>query len=119
MAQARNDVFGIHRTGREIRERYGKVLDLLERDGRVVRREAVLALSAGQLSGAPAGAGQPGPGVQSEAHGDTTAASGAAGAMPGERGAHRFGSPRATRPHSTLRVTECVDPWSHFEYSLS
>lgn len=44
--QALNDVFGFHRTGREIRERYEQVLDLLERDGRLVRQDEVLALPA-------------------------------------------------------------------------
>ncbi|GEO95183.1 DUF3320 domain-containing protein [Kocuria turfanensis] len=41
-----NDVFGFNRTGREIRERYQQVLDLLERDGRLVRQDEVLAVSA-------------------------------------------------------------------------
>jgi hypothetical protein len=44
--QALNDVFGFNRTGREIRERYEQVLDLMARDGRLVRRGEVLALPA-------------------------------------------------------------------------
>jgi hypothetical protein len=46
--QALNDVFGFNRTGREIRERYQQVLDLMERDGRLVRRDEVLALPVAQ-----------------------------------------------------------------------
>lgn len=42
--QALNDVFGFNRTGREIRERYQQVLDLMERDGRLVRQDEVLSL---------------------------------------------------------------------------
>ncbi|KUG60124.1 hypothetical protein AVL61_09230 [Kocuria rosea subsp. polaris] len=42
--QALNDVFGFNRTGREIRERYQQVLDLMERDGRLVRQDEVLVL---------------------------------------------------------------------------
>lgn len=44
--QALNDVFGFNRTGREIRERYEQVLDLMARDGRLVRQGEVLALPA-------------------------------------------------------------------------
>ncbi len=44
--QALNDVFGFNRTGREIRERYGQVLDLMTGDGRLVRQDEVLALPA-------------------------------------------------------------------------
>ncbi|GAA1772309.1 DUF3320 domain-containing protein [Kocuria aegyptia] len=44
--QSLNDVFGFNRTGREIRERYEQVLHLLERDGRLVRQDEVLALPA-------------------------------------------------------------------------
>ncbi|MFI7482505.1 DUF4011 domain-containing protein [Kocuria sp. M1R5S2] len=42
--QMLNEVFGFNRTGREIRERYSAVLDLLERHGRIVRRDGLLEL---------------------------------------------------------------------------
>lgn len=44
--QALNDVFGFNRTGREIRERYQQVLELMEREGRLVRQDEDLALPA-------------------------------------------------------------------------
>ena len=44
--QALDDDLGFNRTGREIRERYEQVLDLMARDGRLVRQGEVLALPA-------------------------------------------------------------------------
>ena len=37
--QSLNGVFGFNRTGREIRERWSEVVELLESNGRIVRRD--------------------------------------------------------------------------------